>query len=40
MRAWVEINLKNLVENLEVIKSLTRSQIIPVIKADAYGMGA
>ena len=41
MRAWVEINLKNLVENLNILKSLTQgSQIIPVIKADAYGMGA
>ncbi|MGL4403270.1 MAG: alanine racemase [Fusobacteriaceae bacterium] len=40
MRAWVEINLKNLVKNLNTIKSLTQSEIIPVIKADAYGMGA
>lgn len=41
MRAWVEINLKNLVKNLNIIKSLAQgSEIIPVIKADAYGMGA
>lgn len=41
MRAWVEINLKNLVHNLNRIKGLAHgSQIMPVIKADAYGMGA
>lgn len=40
MRAWVEINLKNLVKNLNILKSFSQSQIIPVIKADAYGMGA
>lgn len=41
MRAWIEINLKNLIYNLNILKKLSPgSKIMPVIKADAYGMGA
>lgn len=41
MRAWVEINLENLIYNLNVIKKLSPgSKIMPVIKADAYGLGS
>jgi alanine racemase len=40
-RAWAQINLDNIVHNLSEIKRLTgdRSEIIGVVKADAYGHG-
>ncbi len=41
-RAWVEIDLKALVHNVEQIKSLLSPQtaLMAVVKADAYGHGA
>ena len=41
-RAWVEIDLKALVENVKQIKSLLSPQtaLMAVVKADAYGHGA
>lgn len=41
-RAWVEINLNNLVHNVKAIKALLSPQtaLMAVVKADAYGHGA
>jgi serine/alanine racemase len=41
-RAWIEITLPNLLHNLEILKSrLPEScQVMPVIKANAYGHGS
>jgi alanine racemase len=39
MRAFVEVNLKAIVNNISLIKSKTSAQILAVIKADAYGHG-
>ena len=37
MRAVVEVNLKAIDHNIKQIKSLTKSEILAVVKADAYG---
>lgn len=39
---WAEINLENFKKNLQVVKSLISppAQILAVVKADAYGIGA
>ena len=39
MRAVVEVNLKAIDHNIKQIKSLTKSEILAVVKADAYGHG-
>ncbi|WGS64081.1 alanine racemase [Marinitoga aeolica] len=39
-KTFVEINIKNYIHNLELIKQRTKSNIIPVLKADGYGHGA
>lgn len=41
-RAWVEINLNNLIHNTKAIKALLAPQtaLMAVVKADAYGHGA
>ncbi len=39
-RAWVEINLEAILKNYEAAYSIANTQIIPVVKADAYGHGA
>jgi len=40
-RAWIEISLPAVAENLKVIKALAPDQeIMAVLKADAYGLGA
>lgn len=41
-RAWVEVNLDNIIHNYNVLKKSCNQQtkIMPVIKADAYGHGA
>ena len=38
--AWVEINLDRLERNYKKIKDLVRTNIMAVVKADAYGHGA
>jgi len=39
--AWVEVDLDRLAANLEVLRRRSRgSEIIPVVKADAYGHGS
>lgn len=41
MRTWAEINLDNLAHNIEKIKELSNGrEVMAIIKADAYGMGA
>ena len=40
MRSWLEINLKNIEFNLNEIEKLTNKKAIPVIKANAYGLGS
>ena len=40
MRSWLEINLKNIEFNLNQIENLTQKKAIPVIKANAYGLGS
>lgn len=37
---WAEVNLGALKRNLEHIRSYTKSEIMPIVKADAYGHGA
>ena len=40
MRSWAEINLDNLRYNINTLKSLAgKSEVMPVIKANAYGHG-
>jgi len=38
--AWAEVNLAALKRNLQRIKQYTDSEIMPIVKADAYGHGA
>jgi len=37
---WAEVNLGALKHNLKVVKGYTNSEIMPIVKADAYGHGA
>ncbi len=39
-RAWAEIDLDAIVNNLNIIKNITQQNIYAVVKADAYGHGA
>jgi len=39
MRAFVEVNLNAISNNINLIKSKTSAQILAVVKADAYGHG-
>ena len=39
MRAFVEVNLKAIEDNISFIKRSTKAQILAVVKADAYGHG-
>lgn len=41
-RAWIELNMENLVNNLEQLKSLLPEKcvVMPAVKANAYGHGA
>ena len=39
MRAFVEVNLGAIAQNIKLIKSKTDSEILAVVKADAYGHG-
>ena len=39
MRAFVEVNLKAISNNIRLVKSKTSSEILAVVKADAYGHG-
>jgi len=37
---WAEVNLSALRHNLNIIRKFTTSEIMPIVKADAYGHGA
>ena len=39
MRAFVEVNLNAVSNNIKLVKSKTQAQILAVVKADAYGHG-
>ncbi len=39
-RAWVEVDLDALVRNARALEQHSRARLIPMIKADAYGLGA
>jgi len=38
-QVWAEVNLQTLRENYFKLKAYTRSEIMPIVKADAYGHG-
>ncbi|MCX7905297.1 MAG: alanine racemase [Elusimicrobiales bacterium] len=40
MLKWIEINTKYISDNIKLIKSKTKSKVMVVVKADAYGHGA
>jgi alanine racemase len=40
MGAWVEIDLDALVRNAETLRRRSRVPLLPMVKADAYGLGA
>ncbi len=39
-RAWIEVDLGALRHNLRLLRERARGEVIPVLKADAYGHGA
>jgi alanine racemase len=39
-RAWVEVDLASVVENARTIARVAGTRLLPVVKANAYGMGA
>jgi alanine racemase len=39
-RAWVEVDLAAVVENARMVARVTGTRLLPVVKADAYGVGA
>ena len=39
MRAFVEVNLKAISNNIKLVKSKTQAEVLAVVKADAYGHG-
>jgi len=39
-RAWVEVDLAAVVENARTLARISGVRLLPVVKADAYGMGA
>jgi alanine racemase len=39
-RAWVEVNLAAVVENARTIARVAGTRLLPVVKANAYGVGA
>lgn len=39
-RAWVEVDLAALVDNARAIAQLAGTKLLPIVKADAYGVGA
>ncbi|HVH69465.1 MAG TPA: alanine racemase [Gemmatimonadales bacterium] len=39
-RAWVEVSLAAIVENARTVARVSGTRLLPVVKADAYGLGA
>ena len=40
MRAWVEVNLRALRANYRMLRARSNAAVIPMVKADGYGLGA
>jgi alanine racemase len=40
MRAWVDVDLSALVSNARKVAAVSRSRLLPMIKANGYGLGA
>ena len=38
-QVWAEVNLQTLRENFFKLQAYTRSEMMPIVKADAYGHG-
>jgi alanine racemase len=38
-RAWVEVDLDALVRNARALERHARTRLLPMVKADAYGLG-
>ena len=39
-RAWIEVNLAAVVENARTVARVAGTRLLPVVKANAYGVGA
>ena len=39
-RAWAEVNLAALADNARTVARVSGARLLPMIKADAYGVGA
>src|SRR5947199_226456 len=39
-RAWVEVDLAAVIENARTVARVAGTRLLPVVKADAYGVGA
>ena len=39
-RAWVEVNLAAVVENARTVARVAGTRLLPIVKANAYGLGA
>ncbi len=39
-RAWVEVDLAAILRNAKALERQTRTRLLPMVKADAYGLGA
>ena len=39
-RAWVEVNLAAVIENARTVARTAGTRLLPIVKADAYGLGA
>jgi hypothetical protein len=39
-RAWIEVDLSAVVENARTVARTTGARLLPVVKANAYGVGA
>jgi len=37
-RAWVEVNLAAVVENARTVARTAGTRLLPIVKADAYGL--
>ena len=39
-RAWAEVDLSVISKNYDILCQVSKTKVVPVIKADAYGHGA
>ncbi|HEY4647597.1 MAG TPA: alanine racemase, partial [Gemmatimonadales bacterium] len=40
MRSWVDVNLAALLRNARKVAAVSRSRLLPMVKANGYGLGA